>query len=133
MKVSVTQYAKTLHESVKNKSQKEISGIISQFVKMLAKNNQIKNSGKIINKFRDIYNREKEIVEAEVISRDKLSTDLHNKISSFVKHKYQAKEVFLSNIMDKKIKGGIIIKIGDELMDASVGKQLEVLKNKLSN
>ena len=34
MKITVTQYAKTLYESVKDKSQKEISGIISQFIKI---------------------------------------------------------------------------------------------------
>ena len=133
MKVTVAQYAKTLHESVKDKSQKEISGIIAGFVKMLAKNNQIKNSGKIINKFGDIYNKENGIVEAEVVSREVLSNMLCNKIKSFVKEKYQAKTVVLKNIVDEKIKGGIVIKVGDELMDASVSKQLRDLKTKLSN
>lgn len=133
MKVTVAQYAKTLHESVKDKSQKEISGIISQFVKILAKNNQIKNSGKIIGKFGDIYNEENGIVEAEVISREALSNTLSNKVESFIKEKYQARKVVLKNIVDEKIKGGIIIKVGDELMDASVAKQLKDLKNRLSN
>jgi F-type H+-transporting ATPase subunit delta len=131
VKVTTTQYAKTLHESIKDKSQKEISGIISEFIKILAKNNQIKNSEKIINKFNDIHNQENKIVEAEVTSQDKLSADLFNKISNFVKHKYQAKEVSLNNIIDKKIKGGIVIKVGDELMNASISKQLEKLRSSL--
>ena len=133
MKISVTQYARTLHESVKDKSQKEIPEIISGFVKILAKNNQVKNSGKIIDKFSDIYNQENGIVEAEIASREVLSNMLSNKIKSFVKEKYQAKEVILKNIVDEKIKGGIVIKVGDELMDASVSKQLRDLKYKLSN
>ena len=133
MKVSVTQYAKTLHEAVRDKSQKEIPEIISSFVKILAKNNQIKNKGKIIAKFGDIYNQENGIVEAEVTSREVLSNMLSNKIKSFVKEKYQAKEVVLKNIVDEKIKGGIIVRVGDELMDASISKQLRNLKNKLSN
>jgi len=133
MKITVAQYAKTLHESVKDKSQKEIPEIISGFVKILAKNNQVKNSGKIIDKFSDIYNQENGIVEAEIASREVLSNMLSNKIKSFVKEKYQAKEVILKNIVDEKIKGGIVIKVGDELMDASVSKQLRDLKYKLSN
>lgn len=133
MKITTTQYAKTLNEAVKDKSQKEIPEIISGFVKILIKNNQIKNSGKIIAKFGDIYNKENGIIEAEVVSREVLNNMLSNKIESFVKEKYQAKEVVLKNIVDEKIKGGIVIKVGDELMDASIGKQLINLKNKLSN
>ena len=87
MKITVAQYAKTLHESVKDKSQKEIPEIISGFVKILAKNNQVKNSGKIIDKFSDIYNQENGIVEAEIASREVLSNMLSNKIKSFVKEK----------------------------------------------
>lgn len=133
MKVTVAQYAKTLHESVKDKSQKEISGIISGFVKILAKNNQIKNSGKIIAKFGDVYNKENGIVEAEVVTKYKLESSQIHKVESYIKERYFAKSVVLKNVIDEKIKGGIIIKVGDELMDASVAKQLKDLKRKLSN
>ena len=133
MKISTTQYAKTLHESVIDKPQKEISEVISEFVKILSKNNQLKNSGKIIDKFSDIYNQEKGIVEAEVVTKHKLESSQIHKIKSYIKERYSAKNVILKNIIDEKIKGGIVIKVGDELMDASVAKQLRDLKNKLSN
>jgi len=132
MKVTVTQYAKTLHESTRGKSQKEISGIISGFVKILAKNNQIKNSGKIIATFSDIYNKENKIVEAEVVSARKLESSQSHKVEKYIKEKYQAKKVFLKNIIDEKIKGGIIVKVGDELMDASVSRQLQSLRSNLT-
>ena len=133
MTISTTQYAKTLYESVTGKPQKEISGVISEFVKILAKNNQLKNSGKIIDKFSDINNQEKGIVEAEVVTKHKLESSQIHKIKSYIKERYSAKNVILKNIIDEKIKGGIVIKVGDELMDASVAKQLRDLKNKLSN
>jgi F-type H+-transporting ATPase subunit delta len=133
MRITATQYAKALHEAVRGKSQKEIPEVISGLVKILAKNNQLKNSGKIIAKFSDIYNKENEIVEAEITSREVLSNKLSNKIKSFVKEKYRAKEVVLKNIVDEKIKGGIVLRVGDELMDASVSKKLRDLKYKLSH
>jgi F-type H+-transporting ATPase subunit delta len=133
MTISTTQYAKTLYESVTGKPQKEISGVISEFVKILAKNNQLKNSGKIIDKFSDIYNQEKGIVEAEVVTKHKLESSQVHKVESYIKERYSAKNVILKNIIDEKIKGGIVIKVGDELMDASVAKQLRDLKNKLTN
>ena len=131
MKVTVTQYAKTLHELVKDKSQKEIPEIVSGFVKILAKNNQIKNNGKIIDKFSAIHNQENGIIETEVVSREALSSGLINKLRKFVKEKYQAKEVVLKNVIDKKIKGGIVIRVGDEVIDGSVDRQLQNLKNNL--
>jgi F-type H+-transporting ATPase subunit delta len=133
MKITVTQYAKTLYESVKDEPKSQISRIISKFIKILAKNNQLNNSEKIIDKFNDIYNKENGIVEAEITSREVLSNMLNNKLKSFLQEKYKAKEIVLQNIVDEKIKGGIVIKVGDELMDASVAKQLKDLKNKLSN
>lgn len=131
MKVTVNQYAKTLYESVTDKPKKEIPGIIVSFIKLLAKNHQIKNGRKIIEKFGDIYNKENGIIEAEVTSREALSNMLGDQIKSFIKKKYQAKEAVLKNIIDEKIKGGIVIKVGDELMDASVAKQLEKLRSSL--
>jgi len=131
MKITVAQYAKTLHEAVKDKSQKEIPEIISGFVRILVKNNQVRNSGKIIDKFNDIYNRENGIIEAEIASREVLSNMLSDKIKNFVKEKHQAKEVILKNVVDKEIKGGIVVKVGDELMDASVAKHLEKLRSSL--
>ena len=71
------------------------------------------------------------IVEAEVVTKHKLESSQVHKVESYIKERYLAKEVVLKNIVDERIKGGIIIKVGDELMDASVAKQLKNLKNKL--
>jgi F-type H+-transporting ATPase subunit delta len=133
MKVTISQYAKTLYESVKDKPRNEIPDIVSNFVKILSKNNQIKNSGKIISKFGDIYNQENWIIEAEVRSARKLESLQIHKVKNFLKKKYEAKEIILNNIIDEKIKGGIVIKVRDELTDASISGKLRGLKNKLSN
>jgi F-type H+-transporting ATPase subunit delta len=98
----------------------------------LQKNKQIKLVLKIYKKFTEIWNQEKGIVEAEITSREKLHTELRNKVSKYVKKRYQAKEVILHNIINEKIQGGIIIRVGDEILDGSVVRQLQELKNNLS-
>jgi len=60
-----------------------------------------------------------------------LSNELLNKIKTYIINKYSAKEVGIKNIIDEKIKGGIILQVGDEMMDASVRKQLIELKKNL--
>ena len=131
MKVTPTQYAKTLYKLTLDKSQSEASAVISEFAKLLAKKNQAKLLPKIIEKFNGIWNKNNGIVEAEIITREKLSDELRNKLRNYVSNKYKAKEVLINNIENESLKGGIIIRVGDEVMDGSVVGQLNKLKKVL--
>ena len=131
MKASVQQYAKTLLEITENKSEKEISGIAVRFIETLNKNGQFKESEKIIEKFSELYNAKHGIVEAEIITRYKIQDTRYKQIEDFLKAKYKAKEVVIKNVVDEKIKGGIIIKIGDEVLDGSIKFQLNRLEKAL--
>jgi F-type H+-transporting ATPase subunit delta len=133
MKISATQYAKTLYEITKDKSQSEIVAVLKDFVSFLAKNNQIKKAEEIIKKFEHIFNSEENILEAEITSREKLNDDSLDKVGEFIKSKYQAKKVELKNRIDEKLLGGIIIRIEDDVLNGSVNKQLDVLRNNLIN
>ncbi len=133
MKITVNQYAKSLYAATADKSQKEIGEAVLNLIKILQKNRQIKLFSKISKKFGEIWNQEKSIVEAEVTSRTELSSEASTQVLAYIKEKYQAEEVILKNIVDEKIKGGIIIRVGDEVLDGSIAKQLKMLKNNLSN
>ncbi|HAT73983.1 MAG: ATP synthase subunit delta [Candidatus Moranbacteria bacterium GW2011_GWF2_36_839] len=131
MKITATQYAKSLYEVTREKSQSEIGVVTENFVKVLAKNRQAKLAVKIIKKFEELYNKENGIAEVEAISSRKLEADQIGQIEKFIKEKYSAREVLINNKIDENIKGGIILKIGDEIMDASVERQLRELKKSL--
>lgn len=131
MRATVTQYAQALYEATKDKSQEKIDGILANFVKTLSKNNQTKLAGNIEKKFEEIYNRENGIVEAEIITRYKIQDTRYKQIEDFIKKKYKAEKIIIKNKIDEEIKGGIIIKVGDEVMDGSVERQLVDLKKEL--
>lgn len=133
MKVSNSQYANALYEAAKGKSQSEIDKIVASFVKILAKNNQVKNAESIIKKFKEVWNKKEGIVEVEVVSREKLNLGMKNEIERYVEKKYKAEKVEIIEKIDKDIKGGIIVKVGDEVMDGSIGKQLQNLKKSLTS
>ena len=133
MKASAAQYAKTLYELASGKNKSEIDSIATSFAKLLAKNNRLKMTPAIIEKFGNIWNRENGILEADVESAYPLNDEISGKITKEIKEKYGAKEVILNNKINKDIKGGIIIKIGDEVIDGSVKKQLEMLKQALAS
>jgi F-type H+-transporting ATPase subunit delta len=132
MKITAQQYAKTLFESTDGKTETEVSDIVKRFAEILKKDGQLKNVKKIMEKFSDLYNSEHRIVEAEIVSWEALSNELSNKLQKFLKEKYDVKEVIIKNTVDEKIIGGIIVRVGDEIMDGSILNQLKMLKNNLS-
>ena len=133
MKASAAQYAKTLYELASGKNKSEIDSIVASFAKLLAKNNRLKMASAIIEKFGNIWNRENGILEADVESAYPLNDEASGKITKEIKEKYGVKEVILNNKINKDITGGIIIKIGDEVIDSSVKKQLKMLKQALAS
>lgn len=131
MKITTQQYAKTLLELTENKTEKEVGGTVECFVDVLKRNGQIKNVAKIIEKFSDEYNAKHGIVEAQIITKNKIEGKEIEKIKKYIQEKYSAKEVVVKNSIDEKIKGGIIIKVGDEVLDGSVANQLRRLEKYL--
>lgn len=128
MKVTTAQYAKILLELTENKTEKEISSVVLRFAEILKRDGQMKNAGKIVEKFSEIYNAKHGIVEAAIVTRQKIERQDVDRIEKFIKEKYGAKEVVINNVVDKNIKGGIIVKVGDEILDGSVSSQLKRLK-----
>lgn len=133
MKITASQYAKSLHGAIQEKSQHETDVVIANLFKVLQKNGQMKLARKVVEKFSDLWNKENGIVEAEIATRHKMQDSMVKKIEDFLKEKYRAKEVVLVQKVDEGIKGGIIIKVGDELIDASVERRLMELKKMLMN
>jgi len=133
MKISAKQYAQTLYELTEGKTKPEIEKSVADFARYIYKERKLKLAGKIIEQFGKIYNSEKGIVEAEVVTREKMDEALEKKIKSYIQKKYDAKEVVLKNIVDENIKGGMIVKIGDEVVDGSIAGRLGELKKILIN
>ena len=132
MKITPTQYAKSLYGLTAGKNSHEIDGVISNFIKVLAKNGQIKLATKIIQKFNEIWNAGEGITEAQVISMHKLESAQIHKVESYLKEKYNAKKIIIHEKRDENIKGGIIIKVRDEILDGSISAQLANLKKRLA-
>jgi len=133
VKTTSTQYAKSLYEVTADKSHAEVDVLISNFVKVISKNGHLKMKKEILRKFEAVSNMKNGIVVAEVISREKLNSELVDKLDSFIKAKYQAKKVLIENRIDEKIQGGIIVKMGNEIFDASIAGQLKKMQNILAH
>ena len=132
MKITSKQYAQTLFGITDGKSKSEIEKSVLNFARYIYRKRELKLAEKIIEQFAAIYNKEKGIVEAEVITREKMDEVLEKKMKQFVREKYEAKEVVLKNIINKNIKGGLVLKVGDEILDGSVRGRLNELNKILT-
>jgi F-type H+-transporting ATPase subunit delta len=136
MRISAKQYAQTLYDLTDGKSKQEIEKTALDFACYLHKERKLKTAEKIIEQFAAIYNKEKGIIEAEVVTREKMDDVLEMRIKNFLKEKYlayrqagQAKEVILKNLVDENIKGGLVLKVRDETIDGSIKGKLNSLRN----
>lgn len=132
MKVSIKQYSQSLLELTDGKSEQDVLDTVKNFALQLKKDGQLKNTIRIMEKFSELYNEAHGIVVAQVVVRKDVSNDMIENVKEFVKKKYNAKEVEMEVVIDEKIQGGIIVKVGDEILDGSVAAQLKKLKNILS-
>lgn len=82
--------------------------------------------------FVELANQLKRQVSIEVISVIELDKEILNEIKENVDKK-TGLDVRIKNILDKNIIGGIVIKIGDRVIDLSIKDKLEDLKNKLKD
>ncbi|PJE58216.1 MAG: ATP synthase F1 subunit delta [Candidatus Portnoybacteria bacterium CG10_big_fil_rev_8_21_14_0_10_36_7] len=133
MKTNPLQYAKLLYEITRSKTKNEIDVLIPQVAQMLQNNGQIGKIKEITDKFSAVYNKNENIVEAEIISRETLPSTTITMLNAFLKTQGEDKKIILKQTVSPNLKGGAIIKIGDEIIDLSIDKQLNNLKNTLIN
>jgi F-type H+-transporting ATPase subunit delta len=131
MKITAKQFALSLYESVDGKSAAQVKPVIEKFVLLLAGKNQLVKAEKIIAEFVKIWNLKRGVVEAGVTSARELDRETVKFLKSYLMTFSGAKEVKLSQEVDEKLLGGVVIRYGDKILDGSLKTALVDLKEKL--
>ncbi len=132
MKITASQYAQALFEISQEKKEKDLDKAIVGFWRQLLVNQDSRLLESILAKFEEIWNKENGIIRVKIFSREKIKETLKEKIRKFIKRNYEAKEVILENYLDPSLKGGIILKIGDEVIDGSLKQKIRRLQKILT-
>ncbi|MFH1661984.1 MAG: ATP synthase F1 subunit delta [Candidatus Falkowbacteria bacterium] len=130
MKITSKQYAQSLYQVVKEK-ECDVSDTVKKFIKILVSNNDISKADKIIEDFIKIWNKEEKIIEAEITSSRELDKEIVKSLNHYISELSGAKNIVLNKKINKNILGGVIIKYGDKIIDASLKMKLSELKNNL--
>ncbi len=131
-KTSPKQFALALHSATLGKSASESEKIVKSFVALLSKKRMLSKSKQIISDFKKISQKEKGIVEAIVTTSHPLADSAEEKIKTFVKKEFGAKEVEIHHKLEESLLGGMKIKIGDTVIDNSLKGRLREMKIALS-
>ncbi|NJM95426.1 MAG: ATP synthase F1 subunit delta, partial [Acaryochloridaceae cyanobacterium CSU_5_19] len=72
-------------------------------------------------------------VLAQVVSTVELSAEQHRSITQKVQQMTEANQVELETSLDPELIGGVIIKIGSQVLDASIRGQLRRMNNAMTS
>ena len=132
MKFTSKQYAQALMEALEGSSPKDEELILDTFAKTLAINNDLRLFEEIGEEFHKLGLAKKGIQQVEIKSAQPLKSnnekEILDELNKLVKGKFEVKKT-----IDEKLIGGVVVRLEDQVIDASVKNQLEQLKKELTN
>ena len=100
------------------------------FVKLLAKNQSFVLIDEIYNQLEHEFEKYNNKVRVTLSSPFKVDSNLRNKINELIKH-ISGSDPQIEEKIDDTLIGGIVIKIGDTVIDGSFKNKLKQLKREL--
>lgn len=132
MKIKTEQYAQALIESLSGLSPEKQKSVISNFAQVLFRNNDGHLLGRVIDSFSKIWNEQNSIVVAEIKSAHKIDENTEKVLIKRIKEAAKASEAEIKKTIETKILGGVVIKYGDKIFDASLRSRLNSLRDEFS-
>ena len=103
---------------------------LKNFFELLVDNSRIIFFEEILQQFHNLENEHNKKLEAKILSAFELLDNQKDSIKERLEKKFN-KKVVLSCIVDKTLIGGVTISIGDYVIDGSIKRNLEILKNSI--
>jgi len=124
--ISRTEKTKIL-DTLKN----QFGELMQDFMGLVFDNNRMDCIIEIADAFIAKYDEVNAIVEATVTTTVDLDASQEETLKSVIKKRFSVNEVNLTKIVDPTIIGGVIIRVGDQVVDGSVVKRFNDIKKTL--
>lgn len=121
------QYAKVLYELTNGKEGSELEKSVEEFVKFLIDERVLSKKEYLMKAFKEYAKLQQGIQKIVITSARELSDMMVQEIAGLF-----GKKVEVETTIDESLIGGVIVRSGDNIMDASVKSQLEQLQRQLS-
>lgn len=132
MKITAKKYAQALLESVEGKSKKEAEEQIKKLIALMYENGDMKQGDKLVDEFVSCWDKVHGITEVEVTTASELNSSSKKSIEKYAKTKFKSEKIEMTEKVDEKILGGVVLRSEDKVYDASVKTRLYELKKSLN-
>ncbi|CUU01419.1 F-type H+-transporting ATPase subunit delta [Candidatus Thermokryptus mobilis] len=112
-------------------SDSRVDPVTLKFIMLLVEKKREDILHDIVKVYRQIYDEKMGIVSAEVITAVEVGERLKKKIEQKILELTGAKKVKASYRVDPSIIGGIVIRVGDTVYDASIRRRIQLLREQL--
>lgn len=106
-----------------------LSSLTSNFFASIVRNRRLNLFPEIFEEFTRLAKQQQNILEAEVISATKLEKVQLDQVKVAIEKKNPTKKIEIKETVKKEVLGGFQVKIGSEIIDASLKNQLSQLFN----
>lgn len=105
-----------------------LSPAVASTLRLMAQNRRLFALPQLINRLRNLIADERGEVTADVVSAQALSADQQKRLSETLASK-TGKKVKLNARVDETLIGGMIVKLGSQMIDSSIRSKLTSLQN----
>ena len=102
-----------------------------RFLELLAERHRLPVVHRIRRRFDEMWANEKQLINVEITSAIELDEDTANTVGDRIREE-TGREVQLSTQVDPELIGGVVIRVGNKIMDASVRTKLENLRRQVA-
>ena len=124
--ISVEERAKMLAQTFSGK----INPLLFNFLGVMNAKNRMKLLGDVVSAYGDLYDQKHGKIEVDVTVAHKLSPEelenVRTRVSAALK-----KDAVIHTYVDESIIGGMLLRVQDQLIDASVRGQLQAIKDQI--
>lgn len=106
--------------------------MLLNFLLVLIEKDRISLFEAICKAYKSFMNEKENIVDVKVITARQIEPEQENEVVARIS-KMLNKKVILNKHIDEKIIGGIVIQVGDKLIDGSIVRQLKNIKRSLKS
>lgn len=122
-----------LETVVKDSEGSSMASGLRKFLALLVKNGRIGDIVLILKRFENEYYKSRGIARGRLTlpsADDSLGEEFERRLKSLIEEK-TGKRLLLTTVIDESLIGGFRIEVEDRLLDASVSRQLDLIRGKL--
>jgi len=111
--------------------QDRITPLMLRFIRLVIRSKREAYLKDIFRNYRDIFNHNRGIQTVRLTTAMELGDREKEDIKALIRENFHARKVDFSEAIDPEIIGGFIIQVEDQLLDASVRRQLDAIRKTL--